>query len=187
MRKPVRRLPALPVFLISLLSAAGVSSAEEPGLEKSAYFAYVDREFIFTVEVVKPGAPLLNFVSLTDGEEKLTAKNIHLQIGNRQAVTSLFHVEADRYQQPLTVSSLRMHPRSSFGFRLEGNFGNIEELYGVDIDLGEEKFKLAPLSKFEFETLVLKINRLNLGSPDFRDDFRVLNLELIGLRSFSRR
>jgi hypothetical protein len=57
------------------------------------------------------------------------------------------------------------------------------ELYGVEIELGEEKFNLAPLCEADFEALVLKVNQLNLGSPDFRDDFRVLNLELIGQRS----
>ncbi len=160
---------------------------EEPSMEKSAYFAYVDREFIFTVEVVKPGIPLLNFVSMVNREEKLQAKNIRLFLGNRQAVVEIFHIEADRGQQPFKVVSLRMRPRSSFGFRLEGNFGEAEELYGAEINLDKENFKLIPLSKFEFETLVLKVNRLNLGSPDFTDDFRVLKLEFMGSRYSKRR
>jgi hypothetical protein len=80
-----------------------------------------------------------------------------------------------------------MHPRSSFGFGLEGSFGKAEELYGAEIKLREEIFKLVPLSKFDFETLVLKVNRLNLRSPDFRDDFRVLDLKLMGQRSSQRR
>jgi hypothetical protein len=165
------------------LPAPGFSAEGVESLEKSAYFAYVDRDYIFTIEVVSPGTPLFNFVSMTDREDNLQAKNITLSFGNRQAAVKMFSIEADRYQQPMRVSSLRMHARSSFGFRLEGSFGKTEELYGAEIKLGEEKFKLVPLSKFDFETLVLKVNRLNLGSPDFRDDFRVLDLKLMGQRS----
>jgi hypothetical protein len=174
-------------LLCCQLPASGFQADEAEGLEKSAYFAYVDRDYIFTIEVVSPGTPLLNFVSMTDREDNLQAKNITLSFGNRQAAVKLFSIEADRYQQPLVVSSIRMHPRSSFGFGLEGSFGKAEELYGAEIKLREEIFKLVPLSKFDFETLVLKVNRLNLRSPDFRDDFRVLDLKLMGQRSSQRR
>ena len=175
-------------LLVCVLQTVGSLQAEEDSpLEKSAYFAYVDREFIFTVEVVKPGVPILNFVSMVDREEKLQAKNVRLSLGNRQEVAEIFHIEANRNQQPFKVISLRIRPRSSFGFRLEGNFGKTKELYGVEITLDREKFKLEPLSEFDFETLVLKVNRLNLGSPDFAEDFRVLKLEFMGSRSTKRR
>ena len=168
-------------------TAESLKAEEDPPLEKSAYFAYVDREFIFTVEVVEPGIPILNFVSMVDREEKLQAKNVRLSLGNRQEVVEIFHIEANRNQQPFKVVSLRMHPRSSFGFRLEGNFSKTKELYGAEITLDSEKFKLEPLSEFDFETLVLKVNRINLGSPDFAEDFRVLKLTFMGSRSTKRR
>jgi len=170
-------------FLLACIISLTAPAQEESELQKSAYFAFVGREYIFTIEVVKAGTPLLNFVSMTDREEKLDAKKILLFLGNRQAAVKLFFIEVDRYQQPLIVSSMRMHPRSSFGFRLQGNFGKTTELHGVEINLGRDTFKLAPLNKFDFETLVRKVNRLNLDSPDFRDDYRVLSLNYIGSRS----
>jgi hypothetical protein len=179
-------MPAIPcclALLLFLLPAVGSRVNAEEKLEKSPYFAYVGREFIFTIEVVKPGVPLLNFVSMTDHKEKLQAKNIILILGNRRASTRLLHIETDRYQESIVVPTTSMNPRSSFGFRLEGNFGDAAELHGAEISLDAAKFTLAPLSKFDFETLVRKIDRLNLRSPDFRDDFRVLNLDLIGERS----
>ncbi|MBN2319262.1 MAG: hypothetical protein JXR49_09305 [Acidobacteria bacterium] len=183
----MRYYPGLLYLMLLPLLAAGELPEEDPPLEKSAYFAYVDREFIFTVEVVKPGIPLLNFVSMVDREEILRAKDIRLALGNRQVVVETFNIETALKQPPLIVTTLRMHPRSSFGFRLEGNFGKAKELYGAEIKLDEERFKLEPLSKFNFETLVLKVNRLNLGSPDFSDDFRVLKLDFLGNRSSRRR
>lgn len=46
------------------------------GLEKSAYFAFVDRDYIFTVEIIQPGVALLNFVSMTDVPQPLLAKQV---------------------------------------------------------------------------------------------------------------
>jgi hypothetical protein len=124
---------------------------------------------------------------MVDREERLRANNIRLALGNRQTTPDIFHIEAGPNQQPFKVTFLRIRPRSSFGFRLEGNFEKTEELHGVEINFENESFKLEPLSKFDFETLVLKVNRLNLGSPDFADDFRVLKLNSLGNRSTKRR
>jgi hypothetical protein len=79
-------------LLCCQLPASGFQADEAEGLEKSAYFAYVDRDYIFTIEVVSPGTPLLNFVSMTDREDNLQAKNITLSFGNRQAAVKLFSI-----------------------------------------------------------------------------------------------
>jgi hypothetical protein len=159
------------------------SLVEKEPLEKSAYFAFVDHDFIFTIEVVKPGVPLLNFVSMSDEEVRIYAKDIRLDLGNHKVASRMLSVETGEFQHPMNVASMAIHPRSSFGVRLEGDFGDAKELYGATIRLGEEDLHLAPLSKFDFEMLVLKVDRLNLGSPDFRDDWRVLKLEVLGRRS----
>lgn len=184
------RLYYLLIFsLLGLLpqAPAEMRPAEKQALEKSAYFAFVDRDYIFTVEVVKPGIPLLNFVSMTEHEIRLSAKNVRLALGNRKAPVNLFAVEPGALQKAMVVPSMTIHPRSSFGVRLDGNFGNAEELYGVFIRLGAEDLQLAPLTSFEFESLVLKVNNINLGSPDFREDWQVLRLEVLGSRSPTRR
>jgi len=182
------------LFLLVRLSLAAqlpseppsTAPGESPSLEKSSYFAFVDRDYIFTVEVVKPGVPLLNFVSMADEDVKLPAKNVRLSLENRKAAGKLFAVETADARQPMIVYSLALHPRSSFGVRLEGDFEKAKEFFGVTIRLGKEDLKLAPLTKFDFESLVLKVNGLNLGSPDFSDDWRVLKIEKMGSRSPAR-
>jgi len=182
------------LFLLVRLSLAAqlpseppsTAPGESPSLEKSSYFAFVDRDYIFTVEVVKPGVPLLNFVSMADEDVKLPAKNVRLSLENRKAAGKLFAVETADARQPMIVYSLTLHPRSSFGVRLEGDFEKAKEFFGVTIRLGKEDLKLAPLTKFDFESLVLKVNGLNLGSPDFSDDWRVLKIEKMGSRSPAR-
>ena len=163
------------------------SSSSDSSLEKSAYFAFADHEFIFTIEIVKPGVPLLNFISMADQDTALPAKNVRLVLENRKAAGKIFAVEAGAFQQPMMVLNLTMHPRSSFGVRIEGDFGNATEISGAMIRIRNEEFTLVPLSSFDFESLALKANRINLGSPDFNEDWQVLQLKRLGARSPAHR
>jgi len=156
-------------------------------LEKSAYFAFVDRDYIFTVEVVRPGIPLLNFVSVTDQNVKLQAKNVRFTLENRKAAAKTFSIETGGASPAIPTVFLTIHPRSSFGVRVNGDFENVQEFLGVAIRLGSEELKLAPLTNFDFEILASKINQINLGSPDFSDDWRVLKLRNLGERTPVRR
>lgn len=156
-------------------------------LDKSAYLAFVGRDYIFTIELVNPGVPLLNFVSMSDAEKRLQAKDVRLTLDSRQIAGTIFVVDTSDPKEPMRTTSLRIRARSSFGVRLDGDFGKANEISGATIRLDGEEFKLALLSSLGFESLVLKINRINLGSPDFRDDWRVLNLETLGTRTSVRR
>jgi hypothetical protein len=161
--------------------------AENPALEKSACFAFVDHDYIFTLEIVEPGVPILNFVSMTDTKANLLAKNIRLKFENRAIAGQVLVIEGGDFQQPMVLSTLTMQPRSSFGVRINGDFGQAKELFGVTIRLGVEDFKLVPLNSYDFDALEQKVNRLNLRSPDFSEDFRVLRLQLLGTRSPARK
>ncbi len=149
---------------------------------KSAFFAFVDREFIFTVEMVSAGVPLFNFVSMSDKEFSLNAAEVRLTLENRKAPGKFFVIDTGDPKEPVITPSLRMRSRSAFGFRLQGEFDNAREVIGATVRVGDEDFNLVPLTSFDFENLALKVNRLNLGSPDFRDDWRVLKLEAMGSR-----
>jgi len=161
--------------------------ADSKSLEKSAYFVFIDREYIFTLEVVKPGVPLLNFVCMGDKQYNLLAKDIRVTLENRKVPGKVFVVDTGDPKQPLVTPTMRIRARSSFGVRLDGDFGDAKELYGVTLRLGPDDFKLVALASFDFENLALKINKLNLGSPDFSDDWRVLKLDTLGTRSPARK
>ena len=55
-------------------TTAKTQGATPKSLEKSSYFAFVDRDYIFTLKVVAPKVPLLNFVSMIDEAKTLPAK-----------------------------------------------------------------------------------------------------------------
>jgi len=159
-----------------------ISDAGHP-MNRSAYFAFADHDYIFTLEIVKPGVPLLNFVSMTEADIRLQAKNIQITLENRKTAPTLFSIETADPKQPMVAAFLTIHPRSSFGFRLDGPFDNAREFVGVTIRLGNEDLKLSPMENYAFEVLVAKVNRMNLGSPDFREDWDVLKLERLGSRA----
>jgi hypothetical protein len=183
------------LLLSCLLSLGQAPPAAQPqretenkgALDESAYFAFVDREFIFTLEFVKPGVPLFNFVSMVEEEHVLQAKEIRLALENRKVPGKYFVIDTGDPKEPLIVPSLQMRPRSSFGVRLQGDYGDAREIFGAAVRIGNDEFNLVPLSSFDFENLALKVNRINLGSPDFRDDWRVLKLEVMGSREKIRR
>ncbi len=183
------------IIALSVLASAQVRvvppppapKVESKSLEKSPYFAFVDRDFIFTVEVVSDGVPLFNFISMSDDEQSLPAKQVFLRFDTRTVPGKFFLIDTGNPQEPVVVPSLKVRPRSSFGVRLRGEYGEERELHGAVIQMGSDEFRLVPLTSFGFENLVLKVNRLNLGSPNFRDDWRVLKLETMGSRNRLRR
>ncbi|MDM7994706.1 MAG: hypothetical protein QUT30_03360 [Acidobacteriota bacterium] len=177
------------LFLLLLLTAHAQEkpASPRPPLEKSAYFAFVDRDYIFTIEVADPGVLLLNFVSMTNTPMKLVARDIRIGLQNRKTAVKLLSVETGDFNQPMRIGWLNILPRSSFGLRLTGDFGDAKEIYSAVLRLGDEDFTLAPLTSFDFEFLAARINRINLGSPDFSEDWRVLQFQKLGSRSSVRR
>ncbi len=123
-------------------------AANRAPLDKSAYFAFVDREYIFTIEMVKPGVPLFNFISMTDAEQLLPAKEVRLTLDGRKAPGKFFLVDTGNPKEPVIIPSVRLRPKSSFGVRLQGEFGDTRELLGVTVRCGPDDFPLVPLSSF---------------------------------------
>jgi len=172
------------LMLAPAAAAAGQGKSQAAATpEKSAYYAFVDREFIFTLEMVSPGIPLVNFVSMIDTDNVLSAKMVRLTLENRKVPGQSFLIDTGDPKEPMAVPSLTMHARSSFGARLRGEFAQESELLGVTLRVGKEDFMLQAMTSLAFENLVLKVNRINLVSPDFRDDWHALKLELVGSRS----
>jgi hypothetical protein len=131
---------------------------------------------------VSAGVPLFNFISMSDREFNLNAAEVRLTLENRKAPGKFFVIDTGDPKEPVITPSLRMRSRSAFGVRLQGEFDNAREVSGATVRVGDEDFNLVPLTSFDFENLALKVNRLNLGSPDFSDDWRVLKLEAMGSR-----
>ncbi len=182
-----RFLIAAAVLAAAALAATGLSSSDTKTLEKSRYLAFVGRDFIFTLEMYKPGVPIFNFVSMVDTEYNLLAKEVRLTLESRKVPARFFIVDTGNPKEPVIIPSVRMRARSAFGVTLKGDFGEEKELAGVTVRVGDEDMKLVPLASFDFENLALKVNRLNLRSPDFSDDWRILKLETLGTRERARR
>jgi hypothetical protein len=187
-------MSALFLLLATLLVQATPEGGASPAVdqehkvpEASSYFAFADHEYIFTIEIIKAGVPILNFVSMSDEQRILMAKQVQFIIGDRKISGELFQVDTGNPAEPMMTPSFRIRPRSSFGATVKGGFENVKEFSGVSLQIGSEVFTLAALTGFDFENLVLKVNRINLDSPDFSDDWRVLKLDYLGTRAPARK
>jgi hypothetical protein len=85
--------------------------------------------------------------------------------------------------QTITIPGSKIHARSAFGLALKGDFTGLEKLDKVVVRLKNETFELEPVSKNDFDLLAAKINKISLGSPDIREDYRVLRIPLKGKRT----
>lgn len=180
----MRRIALLCAFLstwvaLEGLPPAGAQTQEQPSRR---HFIFLDQEIILTLELVRPGVPIFNFVNLGNGSYLLQASDVRIISGIKMHRPVLFDVETSTRDDPLRVSAIKVHPHSSFGITLKGNIEGIAEIDRVTVELGPSRFELQSLSPQGFEALSRKISKLNLISPDIRDDFRVLELNTIGSR-----
>jgi hypothetical protein len=63
---------------------------------------------------------------------------------------------------------------------LAGDFEGFHELSEAAIDLGDHRFVLQPIDCLDFEALAERINQVNVDSPDLRQDYAVLKIDLMG-------
>lgn len=181
--KPVWDRPDLPPPIKSEDPNPPVSQRPEDKQASGKYFVYVDHDYIFTLELVDDKVPVLNFANITDKQQTLSPGSIQLFLRGRRYPVKFLVMDTGNDRETITIPSTKIYGHSSFGYALKGDFGKLEKLDRVVLKVGGEVFELEPISKNDFEMLALKINRVNLASPDIRDDFRVLRIAQKGKRT----
>jgi hypothetical protein len=158
----------------------------------SACHVFIDHQFIWTLEVVKSASgapsPILNIITFLEGQWDLRPKDIHLINGaGREAEVEKFSIDTGVVEDPYLLRYLKVHGDSFIGLDLLGDFRGFETLAEVSIDLGDSRFILEPVDCLEFENVVHQINQINYDTPDIRQDYEVLRIELKGRREARRR
>ena len=165
------------LLLISPVNAAG----ENPGASRCQ--VYIDYQVIWTFEVVElpgsPPTPILNIITLTSGTWELRPNQIHIQNGEgREANVDKFSI--DTGGEPYDTPFMKVLGNSFIGLDLLGDFTGFGEPTKVQIDLGDDRYTLAPIDCLDYEMLADRINNVNFDSPDVKEDFRVLGIEQAG-------
>lgn len=171
------------LVLIALSFIVSPAAAQAAGGSKC--HVYVGYEFIWTFEIVN-GTPVVNVITFTEGEWMLRPEQIVIGTGDtrrRGARIRQFSIDTGVQGDPYNINFLRVHGNSFFGFDLLGDFSNYQNPAQVHIDLGNYRYTLQPIDCLDYEMLAGKISEVNFNSPDVRDDFRVLEIELAGKRS----
>ncbi|MBI4484154.1 MAG: hypothetical protein HY652_14865 [Acidobacteria bacterium] len=165
--------------MLGILPAVG--RADDP-VPVTRHFAYIDYQYIFTLELTARNVPILNFMNFTEDRPTLSSDGVELRWGGQRYPVKFFAIETGNPEEPVLVPNLKLHPRTYFAVLLRGDFASLPGWEQVAVHLESEVFELQPLDPPAFDRLAQRIIRINVRSPDLRDDFRVLGIEHLGKR-----
>jgi hypothetical protein len=158
----------------------------------STCFVFVDTQYIWTLEVVltpdnRP-VPILNIITLTRGEWDFRPIQVDLvNMEGRIADIKRFSMNTGVEGEPYLTNYLNVLGNSFIGVDLVGEFEEFRQLREVRIKLGTNLFKLTPVQPAAFESLVTRIDQVNVDSPDIREDFREVGISPTGEREVLNR
>lgn len=172
--------------------AASTSPSPQVSPEGTCCHVFIDYQFIWTLEMVPDSTghptPVLNIITLVEGEWDFRPRDIHIRnAAGREARVERFAVDTGVPGEPFFTPYLKVHGDSFIGIDLVGDFSAFAEPASVIIDLDRFRFRLQPVDRLEFENIVQQVSQINLESPDIRDDYRILGIDLRGRREVKRR
>ncbi len=181
-RKRFFSLLMLLLFFSPVLRAQAVESASS-----ATCFVFIDTQYIWTLEIAETPygrpVPILNIVTLDRGEWDFRPVQVTLvNESGRIADVKKFSINTGVEGEPYLTNYLKVLGNNFIGVDLIGDFGDFHRLSEVRIELGKDLFKLTPVHPAAYEALAAKIDQVNLASPDIREDFKVLGINLLGER-----
>ncbi len=162
----------------------GTLPAQPSGVD-SQCLLFVDFDFIWTLEVVREqdkSVPILNVISLQRGQWELEPAGIRLVRGKKEFQVTDFSVDSGDPANPLITKYLGIRGPDSVGVDLVGDFGEVDALSEVAIELGKDRFILDALDCKNYDTMLDKLGRLQLGGGNQVNDFEALGIQLFGRR-----
>lgn len=178
-----------PFFLLYLLLVLSPSLRAQDADSASAAtcFVFIDAQFIWTLEVAETPdgrpVPILNIVTMDRGEWDFRPAQVSLVNGDgRIADIKRFSINTGVDGEPYLTNYLKVLGNNFIGVDLTGDFEEFRRLKEVRIELGKNLFRLTPVHPVAYESLAMKINQINVASPDIREDFKVLGINLLGER-----
>jgi hypothetical protein len=161
-------------------------------VDSSKCHAFIDYKSIWSLEIVedfdKPPVPILNVITFTDDEAPLRPEQIHIY--NRQgkrAEIKRFAIDTGVAGDPYITNFLKVLGNSFFGMDLTGDFTDFQEPTQVSIELGEYEYQLQAVACLDFEALAQQVDKINVNSPDIREDFSVLKIPHLGKKGPRKR
>lgn len=179
----------MPFFLICLLLVISPTFRAQAADSASAAtcFVFIDTQFIWTLEIAETPdgrpVPILNIVTLDRGEWDFRPAQVSLVNGDGGiADIKRFSINTGVDGEPYLTNYLKVLGNNFIGVDLTGDFEDFRRLKEVRIELGKNLFRLTPVHPVAYESLASKINQINVASPDIREDFKVLGINLLGER-----
>jgi hypothetical protein len=164
----------------------GITSPVAAQPKASLCHAFVDYDFILTLEVVRDRAqviPIFNIVSLSAGEWEIQPSQFRVTDDRGATVTvTNFSFDTGDPRNPQLAPYLKLRGGDSAGFDLVGEFGTVDGLKRVSLDVGKDRLVLEAVNCDTFEDLLDRVAQLEFGTGNVMGAFQSLNLQLMGER-----
>lgn len=169
-------------LVVLLLFLVSPTYAAEPSL----CHAFVDYDFIWTLEVVRQRAavtPILNVVAFSSGEWEVQPAQIKItdEKGAERKVED-FSFDSGDPAKPYLNPYFKLRGGEFIGMDLIGDFSTVDAFSRVEIETGKDRFILEPMDCNSFEELADKIGELEIGTGNQVAAFQMLNIQLLGER-----
>tara|TARA_B100000949_G_C14229663_1_gene428343 strand:+ start:219 stop:779 length:561 start_codon:yes stop_codon:yes gene_type:complete len=144
---------------------------------------FIDHENIWTLEILKNegiAVPILNIITLSPGEWEFRPRNIHLYDSQGRR-TQIQKFSMNLGTEEFYVSEyLKVLGNNAIGLDLIGQSMDFFEITKVFIDLGTNRFYLNSIDCVAFDSIVEKINQIDLNNHEIQRYFKALQIELTG-------
>jgi hypothetical protein len=172
-------------FLIVWLLLLSFLTAQPAQDGTSQCLAFVDYDFIWTLELVKEQdgtTPIFNAICLSRGQWELEPGEIRLYLGKDELRATDFSIDSGDPANPRLTKYLGIRGPDFVGVDLVGDFKKLDVLTKVVIELGKDRFILDPLDCSDYDALLDKLSQLELDSSSQVDRFEALGIKLFGRR-----
>lgn len=173
------------VCLVVSLFSFTFLAAQPAVSEFSQCLIFVDYDFIWTLELVKENkkmTPIFNAICFHRGQWELTPAQISLRLGTEKFKVTNFSIDSGDPNKPYVTPYLGIRGPDSVGIDLVGEFGKLDTLSEVVVELGTDRFILEALDCKEYDAKMDKIAELDMDGGSMIDDFEASGIKLFGRR-----
>ena len=154
----------------------------------AAAFAYVNRNYVITVEPAGAHNFMVNVINLSNYVIVVQPQDfIYCGESGRCYIGQVFESEHKdtRGETQRYTASLLLRERTFAGLKITGVFHEQNAIEHLSIRIGARRFFLQPLDRIAFEQLARKIQNLDIENPDSAAELASANIQEMGRVSVS--
>lgn len=188
-------LPTLLLFVLFLATPwlqaqdrlPGVVSTTEAEKFDPHCMLYIDRNLILTFSIGRMGKPVLNVINFSPRELVVEARNLTFELegGGRKSPTTL-RIATGIPGESIPRAYFTIRPKSSFYLEPGGMEESLARIRSLSVRVGPTLYHPAAVRREIYDTMLLRMERLDVASPSPARDLKRLDIPLMGKKEGER-